>query len=213
MRTDDLVDLLATNAAAEPQQRPLLLWMACVVVGALLAGIIMLAWLGLDGARLARMVVTPAWWAKAGLGLSMALIGLLAATQLARPGRGRSSLVWALVPLGLIWAAALLQLAGAPQAERAALILGGTWKACPTNVAILSAPAFVAALWVMRQMAPTRPALAGAGAGLFAGGLGATVYALHCPELAPAFVGVWYVLGIAVPVLAGFVIGPRLLRW
>jgi hypothetical protein len=46
-----------------------------------------------------------------------------------------------------------------------------------------------------------------------AGGAGAAVYALHCPELQAPFLAVWYVLGMAIPVAAGALLGPRLLRW
>ena len=46
-----------------------------------------------------------------------------------------------------------------------------------------------------------------------AGGAGAAVYALHCPELDAPFLAVWYVLGILMPVAAGALLGPRLLRW
>jgi hypothetical protein len=56
-------------------------------------------------------------------------------------------------------------------------------------------------------------ALSGAGAGLLAGALGTLVYALHCPESAAPFIGIWYVLGIAIPTLAGAMLGPRVLRW
>jgi len=55
--------------------------------------------------------------------------------------------------------------------------------------------------------------LAGAAAGLFSGALGAFVYALHCPELSPAFIGTWYVLGIAIPTALGALTAPRSLRW
>jgi hypothetical protein len=65
----------------------------------------------------------------------------------------------------------------------------------------------------MRSAAPTRPAVAGAAAGLLAGGLGATVYTLHCPELAAPFIGVWYVLGMAIPAAIGAVAGWFLPRW
>jgi hypothetical protein len=74
-------------------------------------------------------------------------------------------------------------------------------------------PAFVAVLWAMKGLAPTRLRLAGAGAGLLAGALGALVYTLHCPELAAPFLGVWYVLGILIPAAFGAVVGPRVLRW
>ena len=53
----------------------------------------------------------------------------------------------------------------------------------------------------------------GAAAGALAGGVGAAVYALHCPELSAPFIAVWYVSGIAVPVLVGALLGRRLLRW
>jgi hypothetical protein len=77
----------------------------------------------------------------------------------------------------------------------------------------MALPIFAAALLVLKSMAPTRPALAGAAAGGLAGGVGAAVYALHCVELTAPFLAVWYVSGIALPVLAGAVLGPRLLRW
>ena len=44
-------------------------------------------------------------------------------------------------------------------------------------------PVFVATLWAMKGLAPTRLALAGAAAGLLAGAVGAVVYTLHCPEM------------------------------
>ena len=73
-------------------------------------------------------------------------------------------------------------------------------------------PMFAALLWALKGLAPTRPALAGAAAGALAGGAGAMVYALHCPELAAPYIAVWYVAGIALPVVAGALIAPRLLR-
>jgi hypothetical protein len=35
----------------------------------------------------------------------------------------------------------------------------------------------------------------------------------HCPEMAAPFLGIWYVAGMAIPALAGALLGPRLLRW
>jgi hypothetical protein len=62
-------------------------------------------------------------------------------------------------------------------------------------------------------MAPTRLRLAGAAAGLLAGGVAATVYGLHCQEMTAAFVVTWYSLGVAASVAVGALLGPRLLRW
>jgi hypothetical protein len=39
------------------------------------------------------------------------------------------------------------------------------------------------------------------------------VYALHCPEVEAPFLAVWYVGGMALPVLAGAALAHRLLRW
>jgi len=46
-----------------------------------------------------------------------------------------------------------------------------------------------------------------------AGALATLVYALHCPESAAPFMAVWYVLGIAIPTVAGALLGRRVLRW
>ena len=92
-------------------------------------------------------------------------------------------------------------------------LMGQTWRSCAWSIGLIALPVFVAVLAALRGLAPTRPAAAGAAAGALAGGAGAAIYALHCPELAAPFLAVWYVLGIALPVVAGALIGPRLLRW
>ena len=112
-----------------------------------------------------------------------------------------------------IWLLALESLAAAEPGAREALVLGATWRSCPFNIALLSVPVFVGCVWALKQLAPTRLRLAGAAAGLAAGGLAAFVYGLHCPELAAPFIAVFYVLGVLIPVAVGFAFGPRLLRW
>jgi hypothetical protein len=65
----------------------------------------------------------------------------------------------------------------------------------------------------MRQLAPTRPILAGGCAGLLAGAAGAWVYAFHCNESAAPFMAIWYTLGIAAAGLLGAATGRWVLRW
>ncbi|MGE0341338.1 MAG: NrsF family protein, partial [Xanthobacteraceae bacterium] len=65
----------------------------------------------------------------------------------------------------------------------------------------------------LRYGAPTQPTLAGAIAGLAAGGIAATFYALNCNNDSPLFVATWYPIAIGIVVLAGATIGSRLLRW
>jgi hypothetical protein len=116
-------------------------------------------------------------------------------------------------PVLALWALATVVLVAAEPAQRSGLVMGETWAECPVSILALAAPAFVAVLWAMRGLAPTRLALAGAVAGLLAGAIGALVYALHCPELAAPFLGMWYVAGIAAATLIGALVGPRILRW
>ena len=91
--------------------------------------------------------------------------------------------------------------------------MGDSWRVCPFLILAISAPAYLAVVWALRGMAPTRLRLAGGAAGLLAGGVGATVYGLHCREMSPAFVVTWYSLGVASCVAIGALTGPRLLRW
>jgi hypothetical protein len=118
-----------------------------------------------------------------------------------------------IAPLLAMWALAVVALTGADAQQRAVLFLGQTWDACPLRIAVLSAPVFAAAMWGMRGLAPTRPGLAGAAAGLLAGACGALVYSFHCPELAAPFLGTWYVLGMLIPTALGAIMGPLVLRW
>ena len=144
----------------------------------------------------------------------LALAALIATERLARPGM-RLGLVWAALaaPVLVLWLVAAVVLINAAPEQRAYLILGETWKSCPFNIALIALPLLAATLWAMKGLAPTRLALAGASAGLLAGALSALVYALHCPESTAPFLAIWYVLGIAIPTLAGALSGPRVLRW
>jgi hypothetical protein len=106
-----------------------------------------------------------------------------------------------------------VQLSQALPAERSLMFFGATWNSCPLLIALLSAPVFVAVMWAMKGLAPTRLRLSGAAAGLLAGAVGTLIYSLHCPEMAAPFIGFWYLLGMLIPTAAGTLLGPRLLRW
>jgi hypothetical protein len=113
----------------------------------------------------------------------------------------------------ILWLIAAVVLMQASPSERVPLAFGATWRMCALNIAILSTPAFVASLWAMKGLAPTRLRLAGASAGILAGATGTLVYTVHCPEMAPPFIAIWYVLGMLIPTVAGALLGPRVLRW
>lgn len=213
MKTDDLVKLLAAGVAPVPASavgRRFAVAMGWGLPGAVL---LLLVTLGIR-TDLAQAAGELMFWLKPAFAACLALAGLIATERLARPGM-RLGLVWAALatPVLALWLVATVMLINAAPAHRADLILGDTWKECSFNIAFISLPLFAATLWALKGLAPTRLALAGASAGLLAGALGALVYALHCPESTAPFLAVWYVLGIAIPTLAGAVLGPRALRW
>ncbi len=213
MRTDDLVSLLAAGEGRVPRHVAARRYGLAIGLGVVAAGVMMLGFLGLR-ADLVEAACLPMFWAKLGYAAAIVLASLLAVLRLSRPGARLGSVPWALAsPVLSMWALAAVALAGEAPGQRWGLLLGATWAVCPFLIAMLSLPMFIAALGVMRSLAPTRPTLAGAAAGLLSGGIGALVYCLHCPEMGAPFIGTWYLLGMLIPAAIGAVLGSRLLRW
>ena len=212
MKTDELITLLANDAGAVAPRVWRQRYALALGAGLIGAALLMVMMLGVRP-DIADAVHLPMFWVKLAFPVALAAGALFAAVRLSRPGVaiGRVGAMLA-APVLAIWVLAALALLGAPE-DRAMLIWGETWADCLVNIPMLSVPAFVAVLWVMKTLAPVQPALAGAAAGLLAGALGAIIYALHCPELAAPFIGLWYLLGMLIPAALGAVIGPRLLRW
>jgi hypothetical protein len=213
MKTDELIAMLAGDAGAvAPRvwQRRYALALGAGLIGAML---LMVPLLGVRP-DIADAVRLPMFWVKLAFPAVLAAVTLLAAVRLSRPGMALGRLGSALAaPVLAIWVLAGLSLLAAAPEDRGMLVWGETWSDCLVNIPMLSVPAFVGLLWVMKSLAPVRPALAGAAAGLLAGALSAAVYALHCPELAAPFIGIWYTLGMLIPAAPGALVGARLLRW
>jgi|Laugresbdmm110dd_1035094.scaffolds.fasta_scaffold32083_2 hypothetical protein len=213
MKTEQLIGLLA---AGETRVAPHLVrqrFAAALGWSMPLAALVMVIVYGLRG-DLVQALSSTVFWMKLAFAGALALFAGLATDRLGRPGM-RVAGVWAglVAPVVLLWLAAAAALVGADPAQRADLVFGSSWRSCPFNIALISLPLFAAMLWFVKGMAPTEPALAGASAGLLSGALATLIYALHCPESSVTFVGIWYVLGIAIATLAGAALGPKLLRW
>jgi len=213
VKTEELVAMLAQGAG--PAQRAAAARHVLVALGvALLPTLALMQLLYGVRATLAQDAELAMFWAKLGFVLAIALASWAALLRLGRPGATLGRLNWALcAPLLTMWLLAAFELLRAAAGARGALVLGQTWLECPFRIAILSLPAFVALFWALRAAAPTRLRLAGAAAGLCAGGVGAFAYTFHCPELAASFLGVWYVIGMLIPAGVGACLGPWLLRW
>jgi hypothetical protein len=205
--------MLATGTlAVEPNDaaRRYGIALACGVFG---SALLMAALLG---ARpdLGQALLLPMFWVKFAYVGCLALTSAILAFRLSRPGGRVGGVPSALaVTVIAMWMLAAFVLTSADPLERRQLLFGGTSTTCPFVIAMLAVPVFLAAIWAMKGLAPTRLRLAGAAAGLLSGSLGAVVYSVHCPEMAAPFLGVWYLLGVLIPTGVGALVGPRLLRW
>lgn len=213
MKTDALIERLSERA--EPVSAYALTRALGIGIGAgaLVSVAAMMLWLG-PRPDLMQAMGTGAYWMKFFYTLLFALGGLWTLERLSRPGaRTRTQMTLEALPFAAIALWALMRLAMAPAAARMPMMMGHSANVCPWRIVLLALPVFAGALWSLRNLAPTRPALAGAAAGLAAGALGAFIYAFHCNESAAAFVALWYTFGIASVGAIGAVAGRFLLRW
>lgn len=213
MKTDDLVTLLATGATAIEPNATTRRYATALGLGTLGAALMMVAVLGVRPDFRSALQL-PMLWVKFAFVASLAVMSGFVALRLCRPGSKLAGMPGLLaVPVIVIWVLAAFALTTSDPAVRQELFFGRTWTTCPWFIALFSLPVFVAVIWAMQGLAPTRLRLAGAAAGLVAGSVGALVYTLHCPEMAAPFLGTWYLLGILIPTGMGTFLGPRLLRW
>lgn len=213
MRTEELIRTLATGLGPVEPHDVSRRYASALAVGSFGALVVVVTWLGVNN-DLVLLAEKPMFWVRLVFAASVAATAFVALARLARPGvpLGRASLAM-MAPMIAMWALAAVVLALAEPMMRSMLVLGSTWKTCPLNITLASLPVLVAVLWAIRGLAPTRPVMTGATAGRLAGGIGAVAYTLHCPELEAPFLGVWYVLGMAIPSVIGALLGPKLLRW
>ena len=80
-------------------------------------------------------------------------------------------------------------------------------------IPLFAIPPLAGILYAVKQAAPRNAGLAGAIAGLAAGGIAACVYVLHCPDDSPLFLAAWYTLAVGFVSLVGYLAGRHWLRW
>jgi hypothetical protein len=213
VRTPDLIDALAADTRAVPPGAPPRWLAAAAFAGAAIALALVLTWLRLRP-DLAKAMAGGFFWIKASYTAALGLAGFWATERLARPGvSARTAALVAIIVLVAFELTAVMQFAPMDSPARVAAMHGVSWTVCSRNIIVLAAPMTLICLFVLRQLAPTKPMAAGFAAGSFAGGVAATVYGLHCPEATFVFVGVWYTLGIVISGLIGGVLGRFMLRW
>lgn len=213
MKTDELIAMLASGVNPVEPDALRFRYTAALGWGAFVSTLLMAILLGVRP-DIVEAVRLPMFWVKLAFPAALLAGALLAVLRLSRPGvrLGRVPAAVA-APVLAMWLLGAVVLFTAAPGERSALLFGDSAASCPFTITLLSVPLFIAALWAMRGLAPTRLVLAGAAAGLLAGSGGALAYALYCPEMAAPFIGIWYLLGMLIPTAVGAMLGPRLLRW
>jgi hypothetical protein len=211
MRTDELIADLAARPwpATRPAVRLAFAMIAAWAVS--FAGLVALR--GSPLAAVAQTGVTP-FAMKLGYSLALAMLAGTAAFAAGRPGQSpwRRAMLLAL-PFAVILASAMIELAQEPRDAWMGMLFGSSFLGCIAAISIASLPVFGALVWAFRELAPTRPSVAGFLIGLSAGGTGAVAYALYCDETTASFLLASYTAGVLVPAILGAILGRRMLRW
>ena len=213
MNTQQLVESLSRDVPRVARHALIARLAMGTILGSCVTAVLVAAVLGIrPDLRIA--IHGLSFWMKWTYTISLGLGAALALARLARPAARLTYGQWVLgIPILLLAAIAIRELASTPSASWRSVWLGQSWMVCPWIVLILAMPIFGGLLWSFRRLAPIRLRAAGAAAGFVAGSWAAAIYCLHCPESSALFVLTWYSLGIALSTGMGAVLAPRLMRW
>src|SRR6478672_732442 len=214
MRTDELINTLVADHAAQPRPRPIGHGLVMAIIGGLaISSALFSLTLGV------RPDILPALstW-RFDLKLSVNLVLVIAAAwvalRLSSPTTKLLSGMRALlVPALLLLAAVIYELVTVPASAWLSRAMGVNGVMCLASIIFLSVLPLTATIYALRQGAPASPAVMGAVGGLLAGALGATVFAIHCTNDSPLFVAIWYALAIGLTAIVGLLVGQYVLRW
>lgn len=213
MKTDDLITLLAQDAAPVP--RAGLTRRAVLGIAAGLAVALAMYLLAL-GPRfnLGMYLADPVVLAKTLLPLALFALALPLGMRSVRPGASlglAKQAIWA-VPLltGALFVWAFMV---TPASQRMVDFLGHSIPVCLPAINLMSLPILAGLITALRRGAPVDPQKAGALAGLTSAALATALYSTFCTEDSPLFYAVWYTVGILITTALGAVAGARWLRW
>lgn len=146
--------------------------------------------------------------------LALAAAAIAISLHLSRPEASLGRWAWLLaIPAGLLGIGMMSEMMMPHRAPMATRMMGSNSKLCLVAIPLLSLPLLAAALFALRRGAPSRPAVAGAFAGLLSAGLAATLYAAHCTDDSPMFVATWYTIAIGIVAAIGALAGSRVLKF
>jgi hypothetical protein len=146
--------------------------------------------------------------------LAMAISAVAVSLHLSRPEASLRGWVWLLlIPAGILALEIGSEMMMPQRLPMMTRLIGSNSRVCLAAITLMSLPLLAAALIGLRRGAPTRPAVAGAIAGMLSAGLAATLYASHCTDDSPLFVATWYTIATALVAAIGALAGSKLLRY
>ncbi len=211
METDQLI---RTLAADNTRARPVGFVLALALLAA--APVSLLMFFTELGVRPDVMTAmrNPFFDLKFAVTLALATSAILVSLHLSRPEASMRGWGWLfMIPAGLLVAGISSEMMMPQRLPMMTRLVGQNSRVCMSAIPAMSLPLLAAALIALRHGAPTRPALAGAIAGLLSAGIAATFYASHCTDDSPLFVVTWYTIATALVTAIGALAGSRVLRF
>lgn len=212
MKTRDLVNVLVADRAAtsSPPGRAIVL---AVGIGAVISASIFLPLIGVRP-DITNAAFNLRFLVKVAIALSLAVAAVGLTTRISRPDGSSGFWIRLLGSVPLILAVAVAaELIIVPPSQWQTRLFGVHWLACLALIPLFSIPPLAGLLFALKHAAPRDGGLAGAIAGVAAGGIAATIYVAHCPDDSPLFVAVWYTLAVGIISLLGHFAGRWWLRW
>jgi hypothetical protein len=212
METDQLIRTLAADNAH--RARPVGFVLALALVAAVpVSAAMFFAELGVRPDVMTAMR-NPFFDLKFAVTLALAIPAIAISLHLSRPEASLHGWAWLLlIPAGLLVIGTASEMMMPQRLPMMTRLVGTNSRTCLMAIPLMSLPLLAAALVGLRHGAPTRPAVAGAIAGLLSAGLAATLYASHCTDDSPLFVATWYSIATASVTAIGAVAGSRVLRF
>jgi hypothetical protein len=209
MKTEDLIEQLSQESAAQAKRPGHSEFFACAGCGLALAAAIVIAAYGIRPDYL-----SSAW--TIGLKTAFGVAALLALLPLVSRALEPATSVSRLAAPALAFAVLSLIIAFT------ALALDHSWNGlmlnmgipiCLERVPLIAAPGAALMFWTARKYAPTRLGVAGAAIGAFAAAVSIVAYSWFCQADTVAYVGIWYLSAIGLCAGLGAIIGRWVLRW
>ncbi len=212
METDQLIRTLAADNAHRARPVGAVLALS-LLLAAPVSIVIFLTELGVRPDVLTAMR-NPFFDLKFAVTLALAISAIAISLHLSRPEASLRGWAWLLlIPVGLLVAGIAGEMMMPQRTPMMMRMVGKNSWTCLTSIPLMALPLLAAALFGLRHGAPTRPAVAGAIAGLLSAGLAATLYASHCTDDSPLFVATWYTIAAMLVAAIGALAGPRVLRF